>query len=256
MNPKDRQLTSLRSAPRAKSSYNRFVAQHTDNTRLMELLFNDPDDVATKIDIPILSAQLYLLAENAPHTGLAKTVTLSNIFTADEMNRHWQQHNAWNYISYGNCPLSGGKQAYLQRKPLWNMFHMGDSVMQLTKPVIHVRFTSRAVMLSLVSLMELNDCGVVTEHLDSLEALGWDDRKIAPYGGSVVMVHYRIDENDHDPLVKVLLNGREARLPIESDCAPYYHWNDVKRYYLRKLYRYEKERLDAEEKEDEDRKRP
>ncbi len=249
MNPKDWQLTALRTAPRAKSSYDRFVAQHTDDTRLMESLFNDSSYVATQIDIPALSDQLYLLAENVPYTGLAKTVTLSSLFTVDEMNNHWQQHNAWNYISYGNCPLSGGKQAYLQRKPLWNMFHMGDSVMQLTQPIVHIRFTSRGVLLSMVSLMELDDCGVVTENLDSLETLGWDDRKIAPFGGSVVMVHYRVDENDSDPLVKVLLNGREARLPIESDCAPYYHWNDVKRYYLRKLYRYEKERLDAKEEQ-------
>ena len=45
-----------------------------------------------------------------------------------------------------------------------------------------------------------------------------------------------------DPLVRVLLNGREARLPFESDCAPYYHWKDIKRYYLRKLYIYARER--------------
>ena len=57
-----------------------------------------------------------------------------------------------------------------------------------------------------------------------------------------MMVHYRKDRNDTDVLVKVLLNGEEARLPIQTDCAPYYHWKDVKRYYLRKLYRYENRR--------------
>ena len=62
------------------------------------------------------------------------------------------------------------------------------------------------------------------------------------------MIHYRSGQDDKDPLIKVLLNGREARLPIETDCAPYYHWHDVKRYYLRKLYRYEKIRNDEDEK--------
>ena len=57
----------------------------------------------------------------------------------------------------------------------------------------------------------------------------------------MMMIHYRTDKNDPDPLVRVLLNGREAQLPIKSDCAPYYHWNDVKRYYLRKLYAYARE---------------
>jgi len=247
MNPKDWELTALRTTPYAKSHFERFVEQNINDMRLMTSLFNDSSYIATQIDVPTLSDQLYMMAINVPHTGLAKTVTLSDIFTPDEMNRHGQKVNAMDYISYGNCPLSGGQQAYLQRKPLWNMFHMGDSVMQLNKPIIHLRYTNRGVLLSLASLMELNDCGVVTEKLDSLETLGWDNRKIAPFSGSIVMVHYRVDENDRDPLVKVLLNGREARLPIQSDIAPYYHWNDVKRYYLRKLYRYEKERMDGED---------
>ena len=51
-----------------------------------------------------------------------------------------------------------------------------------------------------------------------------------------------------DVLVKVLLNNREARLPLQTDCAPYYHWTDVKRYYLRKLYRYENERFNEKAK--------
>ena len=84
-----------------------------------------------------------------------------------------------------------------------------------------------------------------TDNLDSLEAMGWADYRIAPLGGSIVMIHYRKDHFDEDVLVKVLLNEREARLPIETDCAPYYHWNDVKRYYLRKLYRYENTRFDG-----------
>ena len=33
-----------------------------------------------------------------------------------------------------------------------------------------------------------------------------------------------------------------ARLPIRSDCAPYYLWADFRRYCLKKLDRYEKRR--------------
>ena len=34
--------------------------------------------------------------------------------------------------------------------------------------------------------------------------------------------------------MKILLNEREARLPaqVATDCAPYYHWRDVRRYML------------------------
>jgi hypothetical protein len=39
-------------------------------------------------------------------------------------------------------------------------------------------------------------------------------------------------------LVKFLLNEEEATLPVETDCAPYYHWKDVRQYCLDKLERY------------------
>jgi hypothetical protein len=58
-------------------------------------------------------------------------------------------------------------------------------------------------------------------------------------GGNIQMVHYRRNPQDNDVLVKVLLNEREAELPVPTDCAPYYHWRDVREYYLKKLDAYE-----------------
>ena len=28
-----------------------------------------------------------------------------------------------------------------------------------------------------------------------------------------------------------MLNEREVSVPVATDCAPFYHWNDVKNYY-------------------------
>ena len=40
----------------------------------------------------------------------------------------------------------------------------------------------------------------------------------------------RKPEND-DILVKLLLNEREVTLPVKTDCAPFYHWKDVRAYW-------------------------
>jgi hypothetical protein len=53
-------------------------------------------------------------------------------------------------------------------------------------------------------------------------------------------VLYRKDMEDQDVLIKVLLNGQEAALPLPSENAPYYHLKDFKDYYLNKLASYEK----------------
>lgn len=56
---------------------------------------------------------------------------------------------------------------------------------------------------------------------------------------NVQIVFYRPDNAKDPVLVKVLLNEREVRLPFVADQsrAPYYNWNDVRAYYLRKLER-------------------
>lgn len=243
MDPQDQELAALSMDSLTRSCYERFVAQNTDDTRLMASLFSDQQYVAGYVDAAALSRQLFRLAGSLQHTDLEGKVRLYDLFTREEVWRHWRRQNAWNYINYGGCTLNGGTQPYLQRATLRNMIHTGDSMLKRYTPLIHVRYTREPVVMALASLMELDDCGVQTGNLDSLETLGWADYRIAPLGGSIVMIHYRSDRDDPDVLVKVLLNGREARLPVETDCAPYYHWQDVKRYYLRKVYRYENMRF-------------
>ena len=209
----------------------------------MTSLFNDQSYVLSNIDAGKLSKQLYILASDIQHIDIAGLVTLWDIFTPEEIYRHWRKQNAWHYINYGGYTLNGGNQAYMQRAVLRNMIHMGDSVLKRYNPLLHLRYTNSQVVMSLACLMDLDGYGLHTDNLDSLEHYGWANYRIAPLGGSIEMIHYRSDRNDPDVLVKVLLNGKEAKLPIETDCAPYYHWQDVKTYYLRKLYRYENRRF-------------
>lgn len=243
MNPQDEQLKSRCTDSLTKIRYERFSALNTSDTRLMESLFTDQNYVICNIDAASLSQQLFRLAGSIQHTELAGKVKLYDIFTPEEIYRHWRKQNAKNYISYGACKLNGSVQPYLQCNTLRNMIHMGDSMLNRYAPIMHLRYTHESVLLGLASLMELDGCGVQTDNLDSLEAIGWADYRIAPLGGSIIMIHYRSEKDDPDVLVKVLHNGKEALLPIKSDCAPYYHWHDVKHYYLRKLYRYENSRI-------------
>lgn len=239
----DKELASQRIDSLTRISYDHFTALNSNDGRLMESLFNDQSYVLSNIDAGKLSKQLYILASDIQHIDIAGLVTLWDIFTPEEIYRHWRKQNAWHYINYGGYTLNGGYQAYMQRAVLRNMIHMGDSVLKRYNPLMHLRYTNSQVVMSLACLMDLDGYGLHTDNLDSLEHYGWANYRIAPLGGSIEMIHYRKDRDDPDVLVKVLLNGKEAKLPIETDCAPYYHWQDVKTYYLRKLYRYENRRF-------------
>ena len=243
MAPTDAELTAQRVDSLTKINYDRFTILNSSDARLMTSLFNDQSYVLNNIDANKLTRQLFILAGNVQNTVLKDTMTLWDIFTPEEIHQHWRKQNAWHYICYGGCTLNGGYQPYLQRSVLRNMIHMGDSVLKRNTPMMHLHYTNANVVMSMACLMDLNGYGLHTDNLDSLEAYGWLNYRIAPLGGSIEMIHYRSQPGDPDVLVKVLLNGQEARLPIKTDCAPYYHWDDVKHYYLRKLYRYENRRF-------------
>ena len=60
----------------------------------------------------------------------------------------------------------------------------------------------------------------------------WKASEIIPLSANVQWILY---SNGKDYLVKVLLNEKEVALPIESFSFPYYRWNDLKNYYIKKL---------------------
>ena len=251
MHVEDKELEADRFNAETETSYQAYIKANSNNKRLWESLFGSIDYVKEHIDTTKLNDQLFTLAGGIQNTPLEGVITLYDIYTPEEIIQHWRLHNAKNYICYGSFELNGGNQPFAQRAPLWNLLHQGDSIKKLDHPVVHLRYSSRGMVMELICLMELNGYGLKTSDLNQLENLGWANYRIAPFGSSVQVVYYRKDKTDDNILIKVLLNGEEARLPIETDCAPYYHWEDVKRYYLRKLYAHEKIRFDYNKSKDE-----
>jgi len=60
----------------------------------------------------------------------------------------------------------------------------------------------------------------------------WSPEAIIPLSANIQWIVY---SNGADYLVKVLLNEKEAVLPVQTKHAPYYEWAEVKKYYLDKL---------------------
>ena len=154
----------------------------------------------------------------------------------------WQIDNVLWYMRYGFCPLNGGDYPYSQRHLLRQMIADADSCLRLDRPGAQLRFGHDTVLLPLVCLLGINGYDLQTSNLDEIEARGWWSSSVFPMGSNVQFIFYRRNPNDKDVLFKVLLNEQEARLPIRTNCAPFYHWRDFRRHYLKKLDQYEKRR--------------
>ena len=115
-----------------------------------------------------------------------------------------------------------------------------DSCIQLDKPGAQLRFGHETVLLPLVCLIGVNGYDLATDNLDELEAKGWWCSSVFPMASNLQFIFYRSNIKDKDILFKVLLNEEEATLPIQTDCAPYYHWSDFRQYCLDKLAAYKR----------------
>ena len=185
------------------------------------------------------------------NTQTVDTTQLMSLFTNEDIHQFWQVENAWWYIQHGGSLLNGGHQPYSQRYLLRKMIAEADSCIRLEDPGAQLRFGHETVLLPLACLLGITvspqsdqktETGFdfQTDNLDNLEPNGWWAGLVFPMASNIQLVFYRKDTFDKDVIFKVLLNEQEAKLPIETDIAPYYHWHDFRKYYLKKLDDYEK----------------
>ena len=221
--------------PEAKEAYEAYIANRTGNSRLMELIFKNPDIVEELVDELYFNYYLMKMGLFQSNTHLYMNTFLKDLFHTEELYRMWQIDNALWYIQHGACKLNGGRQPYSQTKLLGKLIADADSCLQLERPGAQLRFGHETVLLPLVCLIGLNGYDLATDNLDELEEKGWWCSSIFPMASNVQFIFYRSDLNDKDVLLKVLLNEEEAQLPIPTDCAPYYHWNDFRSYCQQKI---------------------
>ena len=241
MNHQDRKLRRGYMTPEAQQAYDAYTASRMGNSRLMELIFKNPDIVKEIVDEEFFNYYLMKMGLFQQNTHLWLNTYLQDLFQIDELYRMWQIDNALWYIQHGACKLNGGRQPYSQRFLLRQLIADADSCIRLDKPTAQLRFGHETVLLPLVCLIGINGYDLETDNLDELEERGWWCSSIFPMASNLQFIFYRSSPRDQDILFKVLLNEQEATLPIPTDYAPYYRWADFRQYCLDKLSKYTQE---------------
>lgn len=235
LNPIDKHLASNVNSAAAKKSYDKYCRKHQCWQRAMGQLFSDKEYFEEQVNGERLNYYLFRMAGSVQNTDMRRRLTLYDIFNDDEIYRNWQMENAYWFLGYGNTPLNGGQQPFIQRTLLRSIIHEADSCIDLPQPGVMLRWSHETAFLPLVCLMDVNGYGQSIDDLDQLEQKGWVNYRIFPMSANLQLVFYRRNVADKDVLVKVLLNESEATLPLKSDFAPYYRWSEVRDYWLKKL---------------------
>ena len=238
MNHQDRKMRRNYLTPEAKKALDAYTATRMGNTRLMELVFKNPDIVKEFIneeDLSYYLMKMVLFQNNISYNG---NKNLMDLFDAEDLYLMWQVDNVYWYLQHGACKLNGGNRPYSQRYLLRQLIADVDSCLRLERPGAQLRFGHETVLLPLVCLIGVNGYNLATDNLEELEEKGWWSSSVFPMGSNLQFIFYRSGIKDNDVLFKVLLNEEEATLPLQTDVAPYYHWNDFRQYCLDLLDKY------------------
>lgn len=236
MNHQNKALRDSATNRHAQKALNAFIYKHWRNDGLDNLFFNDTAYVNQHVD---LRWTVYYLIKAALLQQNTQRRTEPNkllpLFSDEVLYVYWQVENVWNYLHSGFCTLNGGMQPYTQLNLLRKIVNDADSIIDGKQHGASLRFGHETVVLPLVCLMGINGYDYRTGNLETLEAKGWWSGSVFPMASNIQIVFYRKNAADKDPLIKVLLNEKEATLPLSSDLAPYYRWSDVRSLFLKRI---------------------
>ena len=236
LNHQDKTLRDGAMSPRVQKLFNKFIITHWSHYDLLNKLFNDTAYVNRHVDkvwLPYYLGKAAIIQRNTNRGSLPNP--LLDIFSSEDVHLFWQIENVYSYIQSGFFELNGAKQPYVQLSLLRQIIHEADSISNSKEHGASLRFGHETVLMPLVCLMGINGYDYKTADLTTLEQKGWWASKVYPMSGNLQLVFYRKNKKDRNPLVKVLVNEREATLPFSSDIAPYYRWSDFRDYYLQKI---------------------
>ena len=228
--PRSQFLDSVRKSTRSiRHELENKLLKESHPERLMGVLFNDAQWAADSVKAANFVASLFDIAANMQSHDLG--LDLYSYFTDEEIYAQWRVRNMGWYIDYGASPLGGGVQPFCQANLLKDIIQVADTTKH-TSAVL--RFGHEVCVMPLACLLELDNCGYVTDDLENLDQ-AWRNYKIYPMACNIQLVFYRPISGKGDILVKALLNEREATLPVKTRQFPYYKWKDLRQYYLKRL---------------------
>jgi hypothetical protein len=205
---------------------------------MLKKLFKDQRFAKDSVDNPG-KMMLYLMevTGNMQSHHQFENVNLYDLFSAEDIYNVWRYNNASWYITSGETPLTQCRVDYMEANLLRNFIEDADRATTTDDPApgASLRFGHESVVLPLCCLMGLNGADYRTTDLETLDQ-HWQTYKIFPMAANIQFVYFRKAGSD-DILMLPLLNEREATLPVQTDVAPYYHWSDVRDYFIDKLSR-------------------
>ena len=222
--PGDRQNPAYREWPKAKPRYEQnrdaFDRDTTLHHKVISRVFKSTEGLPGNMrHIAGNLVSLYTSLPNIDHEGM-----MGDILTDDDIVKNWETANLGSYSwvfgdQYRTIPI------------LRDILKKADAVLDGTSDrIADFRFGHDSYIGPLTVLMGINGADLDPEDPYAVKDVyqNWETCKAS----NIQLIFYRSRKDREDILVKCLMNGMEATLPVETDNFPYYKWSDVRNIYI------------------------
>ena len=220
--PGDRQNPAYREWPKAKPRYEKnrqaFERDSTLHSKVISRVFKSTEGLpGNMIRIADNLVSLYTSLPSIGHEGM-----MDGILTDEDIVKHWETSNL------GSYSWVFGDQ-YRAVPVLNDIIAKADAVLDGScDRVADLRFGHDSYIGPMTVLMGLN--GADRDPEDPYEVKDCYQNWQTSKASNIQLIFYRSDETP-DILVKCLLNGSEATLPIPTSTFPYYPWPSLRAFY-------------------------
>ena len=224
--PDDRQNPVKHNYPRVKPRYeqhhNKFHYDNAVREAIIRRTFTSTEGLPGKPNrIADNLINLYTSLPSINHEGM-----MGNLVTDDDIVAQWEQSNLGSYSwvfgpQYEVIPI------------LQDFIRKADAVIDGSSDhLADLRFGHDSYIGPLTVLMGLNGADRDPEDPNEVKNCyqNWETCKAC----NIQLIFYRSKKSTDDILVKCLLNGLEATLPVPTDQAPYYRWTDFRNFYIQR----------------------
>lgn len=234
MNNFDSDTAKNNAVERVRPLLKQFQDTHRGNGEFASKLISDPSLIKDSVDVGLFNDNIFDIAVNSVSHGPQSA--LIDLFTEDEIDASWQRKNASWFIMTGNSRLTDNKAPLSQAPLLRNIIESADTAVASPLTSVNLRYGHDSCVLPLAVLMNINGYGREINDLEQL-ADQWNSAEIIPMAANIQLIFYRRDKsgNPDDILVKVLLNEREATLPLTQPAEGFYRWSDLRDYWSKKI---------------------
>lgn len=219
----------------AKDSYQNLLSELVDIEGISSRFFKDYNYLEENYGAWRFISNLRTLIISMPCLDSQPSEGFDDFLTKDELFNMWEMRNYGGYLAWARSPLNDGSFIDRIHYLVEDIVSKADEDLQKGDVQLRLRFGHDSGIFALAGYLGIDNFGAVVE--DPHEVKNWWRCTEVPMASNIQFIFYRrksalrrsASTLEDDILFKVLMNGREATLPIKSVTGPYYSWQEFKK---------------------------